>query len=237
VYISPEPTPGGAHVWFFTRLGGVSEPPFDSLNVSRSVGDDDEAVERNLSLIKEAVGGLPSAWARQVHSNRVARVSEPGFAGEADALVTGEAGFALAVAVADCVPVALVGEREVGMVHSGWRGTIAGITTRTAEEMDGDGLHALRASLRAYIGPCIRECCYEVSGELAGRFVKRFGAEVVSGRNLSLPGAIKKDLEELGVEVHDLGICTACRTDLFYSHRRQGPATGRNLAVVARTGG
>jgi purine-nucleoside/S-methyl-5'-thioadenosine phosphorylase / adenosine deaminase len=87
---------------------------------------------------------------------------------------------------------------------------------------------------RAYIGPCIRGCCYEVSEELASEFAERFGLGVVSGRNLSLPDAIRADLEEAGVgEVHDLGLCTGCQPDLFYSHRKQGPKTGRNLAAVA----
>ncbi|CAN5315419.1 hypothetical protein BH24ACT19_BH24ACT19_09580 [soil metagenome] len=150
----------------------------------------------------------------------------PGFAGESDALVTGERGFALVVAIADCVPVALVGEGIVGMVHSGWRGTLSGISGKAAGGMDGE--------VRAYIGPGIRGCCYEVSEELADRFAGRFGAGVVSGRYLSLPEAIRRDLEQAGVgEVHDLGLCTGCRPDLFYSHRKEGPKTGRNLAAVA----
>ncbi len=172
--------------------------------------------------------GRPSAWVRQVHADGVVGVSEAGFAGEADSLVTAETGFSLVVAVADCVPVALVGERSVGMVHSGWRGTIAEITAKAAREMNGGGT-------RAYIGPCIRGCCYEVSEELAERFAERFGPEVVEGRYLDLPRAIERNLEEVGVEkVHDLGLCTGCRTDLFFSHRKQGPETGRNLAAVAR---
>ncbi|HZC19230.1 MAG TPA: laccase domain-containing protein, partial [Rubrobacteraceae bacterium] len=73
------------------------------------------------------------------------------------------------------------------------------------------------------------------SPELSDRFVERFGPEVVEGRYLSLPAAIRRNLEEVGVdEVHDLGLCTGCRPDLFFSHRKQGPKTGRNLAAVAR---
>ena len=227
VFVAPNPEPEQARIWFFTRLGGISEPPYDSLNVSRKVGDDPEAVEENLSLIREAVGDRPSAWVRQVAGDRVLRVSEPGPAGEADALLTAELDLCLSVAVADCVPVALVGEREVGMVHSGWRGTLAGVSGKAAREFEG-------SLVRAYIGPCIRRCCYEVSEELAERFVGEFGDEVVSGRYLSLPDAIRVDLERAGVEVHDLELCSGCRPDLFYSHRRQGPLTGRNLASVVR---
>jgi YfiH family protein len=228
VYVAPDPEPEGAKVWFFTRRGGVSRRPYDSLNVSRKVGDDPAAVEENRSRIREAMDGRLSAWVRQVHADGVVRVSEAGFAGEADSLVTAEAGFSLVVAVADCAPVALVGERSVGVVHSGWRGTLSGVAGKALREIG-------EASVRAYIGPCIRGCCYEVSGELAGEFARRFGEGVVSGRYLSLPAAIRDDLERAGVEeVHDLGLCTGCRPNLFYSHRKQGPLTGRNLAAVAR---
>jgi len=133
----------------------------------------------------------------------------------------------LSVAIADCVPVALVGGREVGMVHSGWRGTLAGVSGKAARELGGSGV-------RAYIGPSIRRCCYEVSEELAGRFAAEFGDGVVSGRYLSLQSAIGIDLRRAGVEVHDLGLCSGCRPDLFYSHRKGGPLTGRNLASIVK---
>jgi YfiH family protein len=228
VYVAPEPGPERAQVWFFTRKGGVSEPPFDSLNISTKVPDDPDAVAENRARIRDAMHGRDSAWVRQVAGDRIERVSGAGLAGEADALVTEDEGFSLVVAIADCAPVALVGDRGVGMVHSGWRGTIAEITAKVAQKM-GD------TNIRAYIGPCIRQCCYEVSEELADRFAQRFGPEVVEGRYLSLPDAIQRNLQEVGVgEVHDLGLCTGCRPDLFFSHRKQGPRTGRNLAAVAR---
>ena len=228
VYIAPKPAPEGAKIWFFTRRGGISEPPYDSLNVSVKVGDDREAVTENISRIQNAMDERSTAWVRQVAGDEVVRVAEAGFAGEADALVTGERGLSLTVAVADCVPVALVSEDEVGMVHSGWRGTLSGIAGKAVGSMN-------YGRVRAYIGPCIRGCCYEVSEEIAGKFSERFGDEVADGRYLSLPAAIGRDLEEVGVEeIHDLGLCTGCRPDLFYSHRKQGPYTGRNLAAVAR---
>jgi len=225
VYIAPEPE--GAGIFFFTRLGGVSEPPYDSLNVSKKVGDIPGAVDENLALIRDAMAGRPAAWVRQVAGDDVVLVSEPGFAGDADALVTAEPDLCLSVAVADCVPVALVGQREVGMVHSGWRGTLTGVSGKTARRLAGP-------RVRAYIGPSIRRCCYEVSEELAAEFAAVFGDEVIAGRNLSLQDAIRVDLERVGVEVDDLGLCSGCRPDLFYSHRKQGPLTGRNLASVVR---
>ena len=229
VYVSPNPEPEGAKVFFFTRLGGVSAPPYDELNVSVKVGDDPETVGENIGIIRRAMGGRPSAWVKQVAGVGVARVSTGGFAGEADALLSSEQDLCLNVAVADCVPVALIAEDEVSMVHSGWRGTLSGISGKAAGMMTG-------RSRRAYIGPCIRGCCYEVSPELAEAFAEGFGEDVVSGRQLSLPLAIRHDLESAGVEVVDLGLCTGCRPDLFYSHRKQKPVTGRSLASVVKVG-
>jgi polyphenol oxidase len=223
VYVAPEAD--GASIFFFTRLGDVSEPPYDSLNVSKKVDDDPEAVDENLSIIREAMDRRPASWVRQVAGDTVVRVSEPGLAGEADALITAEPDLCLSVAIADCVPVALVGEREIGMVHSGWRGTLAGVSGKAARELEG-------FSTRAYIGPSIRRCCYEVSEDLAEKFAVEIGDEVVSDRYVSLQDAIRIDLEPAGVEVHDLGVCSGCRPDLFYSHRMQKPLTGRNLASI-----
>ena len=235
VHVAPDPQPGGARVTFFTRLGGVSKQPFDSLNVSTKVGDEPDAVEENLARIRATLDGAPSAWVKQVAGDVVSRVIEAGFAGEADALVTGREGLPLVVAVADCVPVALVGGGEVGMVHSGWRGTLVGISGKAVREMCKD--RSATSDVAAYIGPGIRRCCYEVSEELAGRFTDRYGAEVASGRHLSLPEVIRRDLELVGVgRIVDLELCTGCRPDLFYSHRKEKPRTGRNLAAVVRMG-
>ena len=115
------------------------------------------------------------------------------------------------------------------MVHSGWRGTLAGVSGKSVRELGGSGV-------RAYIGPSIRGCCYEVSEDLAGEFAAEFGDGVVSGRYLSLQRSIRIDLQRAGVEVHDLGLCSGCRPDLFYSHRKGGPLTGRNLASIVREG-
>lgn len=228
MYVSPDPPPGEARVLFFTRLGGVSGPPFDELNVSVKVGDDADSVGENIRIIRRAMGERPAAWVRQVAGDGISHVTEGGFAGEADALMTPETDLCLSVAVADCVPVALVGDEEVAMVHSGWRGTLSGISGKAARRM--------RGNVRAYVGPCIRACCYEVSLQLVDAFAGEFGPEVVSGRQLSLPWAVGKDLERAGAEVVDLGLCTGCRPDLFYSHRKEKPVTGRSLASVIKVG-
>lgn len=231
-YVTPEPAPTGVKIWFFTRKGGVSVPPYDALNVSTLVGDESSAVQENLSRIRTTMDGRPSAWVRQVAGDRIVRVDEARFSGEGDALVTEGRGFSLAVAIADCIPVVLVGNGAIGMVHSGWRGTLKGISGKAAAMM-GDP-----SAVSAYIGPGIRQCCYEVSEEISAEFAGRFDGGVVDGRMLSLTGAIRTNLHEVGVtEVYDLDLCTGCRTDLFYSHRKEGPKTGRNLAAVALDSG
>lgn len=230
VYAAPDPEPEAAAVRFFTRIGGVSGAPYDSLNVSTKVGDTEEAVSENLARIRRAMNGRETSWVRQSASDRVLRADSPGLAGEGDALVTSQSGFSLAVAVADCVPVVLVSAEEAGMVHSGWRGTLSGISANAVAEMASDP-----SEISAYIGPCIRRCCYEVSEDMAADFEERFGADVADGRYLSLPRAIRRNLEEADAgRINDLGLCTGCRPDLFYSHRKQKPATGRSLAAVAR---
>ncbi|HIC93334.1 MAG TPA: laccase domain-containing protein, partial [Anaerolineae bacterium] len=126
----------------FTRLGGVSAPPFAWLNVGRSVGDDPRAVEANHALVCQALGLSPDdiATARQVHSSRVAVVGVEG-RGRAvpgtDALVTGAPGVALMLRFADCVPIALYDpvRRVIGLVHAGWRGTVEGIARKTVLAM------------------------------------------------------------------------------------------------------
>lgn len=236
VYVEPHPAPQGVDIRFFTRLGGVSEAPFDSLNVSNAVGDSGEAVDENITRIRTAMGGVPSAWVKQVAGKAVVAVDSGGFAGEADALITSESDLSLSVGVADCAPVALVGRGSIGMVHSGWRGTLAGISGETFREMR----ESFGETPAAFIGPCIRRCCYEVSEEMADDFAAEFGGEVVSGRYLSIPDAIRFDLKRAGVpdeRIHDTGLCTGCRGDLFFSHRTQKPTTGRNLSVIARRSG
>ncbi|WP_240432412.1 polyphenol oxidase family protein [Rubrobacter indicoceani] len=234
VYIEPRPAPEGVDVRFFTRLGGVSKTPFDSLNVSRKMGDTAEAVDENLARIRSAMGGYPVAWVDQVAGKDVVEVEAGGFSGVADGLFTSRENLSLAIGVADCAPVALVAGDVVAMVHSGWRGTLAGISGEAARGM----VQPSGGAPAAYIGPCIRRCCYEVSQEIADDFAREFGEEVVSGRRLDIAEAIAVDLRRAGVgDIVDTGLCTGCRGDLFFSHRTQKPKTGRNLCVIARPSG
>ncbi len=230
---------GFAH-GFTTRGGGASAPPFDTLNLGGSVGDDPGCVGENWRRV-EAVTGLGFARVRQVHGARAVLAAAPTPPGEeADAVVSCTAGVAACVSVADCVPVLLADPQSgaVAAVHAGWRGTIA----RAAAE----GVAALRREagapagrIVAVIGPSIGPCCYEVSPDLAARFREAFGPGVVreGGRpKLDLWGANSAALQGAGIaadRIQIVGRCTACEGELFFSHRRDSGRTGRQVAFIA----
>lgn len=240
--------PGLRHA-FFTRLGGVSQGPFASLNVGASVGDDPAAVAQNRRRCFAALGFSEAQVVTpcQVHSATIALVGRAQ-AGQSledtDGLVTAEPGLALFLRFADCVPIVLYDRRRraVALVHAGWRGTLQGIAAAAVRAMEGH-LGSQPEDLWAGIGPAIGACCYEVSPDLADGFRRRFGPGIVGqagqGRpHLDLPAANALALAEAGVrEVEQAGLCTACHLDEFYSHRREGGRTGRLGALVGLVNG
>lgn len=221
----------GARVLFTTRRGGVSEGPYESLNLGRWTDDDPAAVAENRARVAAVTGG-ELAQGRQVHGATVARVTEPP-AGEprpADGQATALPGVAPIVLVADCLPVAVAGEGAVAMLHCGWRGLAAGIVD--------EGIRALRelgatGPLTAAIGPGARACCYEVGEEVHAEFAS---LDARRGDHLDLAKIARAQLERAGVaEVHDTETCTICADPgLFFSHRRDGGVTGRQAGVVRR---
>lgn len=225
---------------FTTRRGGVSAPPFDSLNTGRSTDDDPAAVAENRRRVLAALGldRRRLATAGQVHGANVAVVEEPGHVPRCDALVTRRPGLALAVTTADCLPIVFLAPGLVGVAHSGWRGTAAGIPAATLARLV--ELGAAPGAVTAHIGPAIRACCYEVGGEVAERFPAACVTPAGDRFRLDLALAARLELERAGLagRVHDLGECTACRADRYFSYRRDGPRSGRAWAVaaVAETG-
>ena len=230
----------------FTRLGGVSASPFVSLNVGRSVGDDPRAVEANHGLIYQALSISPDdiATAHQVHSSRVAVVGV-GERGRAipgtDALVTGAPGVALMLRFADCVPIALYDpvKRVVGLVHAGWRGTVQGIARRAVLAMV-EAYGSRPADIVAGIGPSIGPCCYQI-GRNVVQLVREAFADWPSllrrqgdgSFHFDLWEANRQQLAQVGVgEIEVAGVCTACHNDEFFSHRADGPRTGRFGVVI-----
>jgi YfiH family protein len=228
----------GARALFTTRRGGVSGGPYESLNLGRWTEDRPESVEHNRSVLARGLG-VRFAFGRQVHGTLVQRVSdEPPVdprapqapPAEADGQATMLAGVAPMVLTADCLPVAVAGGGAVAMLHAGWRGLAAGIV--------GEGVAAIRelagdAPLTAAIGPGAGPCCYEVSEAVHDAFAAR-SADERRGRNLDLKAIAALELARAGVgEVHDVALCTICsdRT-LFFSHRRDHGATGRQAGIA-----
>lgn len=186
--------------------------------------------------------GIPLVRATQVHGNRAVAIREMPAegevqdAGQCDALATDLAGVGLIVQTADCVPIVLAGEHAVGVVHSGWRGS--------AKNAAAAGVAALFAlgegpgRLRAWFGPSIGACCYEVGGEVAAQFA----GELVRGRCgsgyfLDLRTANRCQLEAAGVPAENISVhpaCTKCGGEKYASYRRDGARAGRMIALVAR---
>ena len=225
----------GYEVVFTTRLGGVSEGPYASLNLGRKSGDEVERTDENRRIACEAIGADVTRLALnfQVHSDRVVRAAAGGRGERADGLWTDDPGLPILALSADCLPIALVrawGEPPaVAVLHVGWRGLLAGIVPAGARAL---GDHALAAA----IGPGIGPCCYEVGKEVAAPFRERFGDDVVHGRRLDLWTSAERALRAAGVEhVDRIDRCTSCEPETFFSHRRDAGRTGRQgvIAYVA----
>jgi YfiH family protein len=224
----------GACAAFSTRLGGVSEPPFDSLNLGLLTDDEEENVIENRRRLAAVLGFEPDqiVFARQVHgtdliehpSDIVSTIVPPlgrkrvETMPAADGHVVRESGLAPLVFVADCLPVALAGPRGVAMVHAGWRGLAGGILAAGAEAV---------GATSAAIGPGIGPCCYEVGEEVLEAF-SGLGEGIAKGRTLDLPEVARRQLALAGVErVESAGLCSSCEEQLFFSHRRDEGRTGR----------
>jgi YfiH family protein len=227
----------GARVLFTTRRGGVSPAPFDSLNLGRLTADDGANVDANRDRLAAAVG-IPRdrfVYGRQVHGASVRRATEPPGPARPSAEEDGQAialeDAAALVFVADCLPIALAADGAVAALHGGWRGLADGIVE--------EGVAALRelgarGDISAAVGPGAAGCCYEVGEEVHERFAGVPGARA-GERNLDLPAIARAKLAEAGVErVHDVGLCTMCHAELFFSHRRDRGTTGRQAGVVWR---
>lgn len=235
---------GFAH-GFSLRTGGVSEGPFASLNLGRSVGDDPDRVAENVRRFCDAIGASAERLyeTSQVHGRHVAIVRAPADiasvrAIEADALATREA-VAVGVRTADCVPILLADPRSgaVAAVHAGWRGVAARVIEAAVEALRDLGVDP--RDLVAAIGPHIRPDAFEVGGDVAMKIADAsYGAQVVIAReprpHVDLAKALRAQLAHLGVDrVDDVGGCTLTEPARFFSHRRDAGRTGRHLAAIA----
>ena len=218
---------------FFTRAGGVSVGPYDSLNCSSSGADDPAAVAENRDRVRRHLNAAALLGLSQVHGAEVVTVTEPwapGAGGRADAMVTDRPGIALGIITADCAPVLLADPDAgvIGAVHAGWRGAVAGVLDATVAAMAALGATAIRAA----VGPCIRQSSYEVGADLRDAVLAhdaRDGGFFAPGRpehwQFDLSGYCAKRLASLArVEVLDAD--TLPDAERFWSHRRRTLAGG-----------
>ena len=233
-----EDAPGRYRVTFSTRIGGVSEGPFSSLNLGIRTDDYPAAVVENRTRLCAWVGADPDgatmAWQR--HGAIVARaeprgIVTPGTVYEhCDGLWSDERRRAMLLLTADCLPIAIVRADQrrpaVVILHAGWRGLLAGLVAAGVRALGGGGLAAV-------IGPSIGPCCYEVGDEVASPFREAFGDDVVVEARLDLWTAAERALRAAGVgRVDRLDLCTSCDPERFFSHRRDGVRTGRQGVIA-----
>ena len=249
-YITAEniPFPHG----FSTRTGGISGGVFSSLNLGSAQYDNESDIRENYRRFCAALGIPQSALAftRQVHGDVVREVRRE-YAGEGftrpapmdcDALVTADAGLALTVFTADCVPVLLCDPVTgvLGTAHAGWRGTALGIVSKTVDAMA--ALGANRAAIRAAVGPALGPCCFETDDDVPAALFAALGDEVTpcieqKGQkwHIDLREVNALWLRRAGVrQIEADRSCTKCHADLFYSHRRDGFPRGTLAAMIFR---
>lgn len=242
---------GFAH-GFSTRAGGVSEPPYDSLDFATL--RDPTALRENQRRLAAAVGFDPSRLyqVHQVHGPELL-VAEGDPASllrqEADALVAEPgSGHAVAVRVADCVPVLLADPRtgRVAAAHAGWRGVVADVLGVAVRHLVQRGADA--GELLAALGPCIGPCCFEVGADVGESLARATSSSAIARRDeargkvfVDLRAAVRAQLRELGLRdeaIDDVpdrtsAGCTRCDAQRFYSYRRDGDSSGRLIAVIA----
>lgn len=234
----------------FSRHGGVSRGPFRSLNVGGSVGDDPACVAANRVRSLEAFGSSTDAMVNvwQIHSDRVVLVQSPMNGHEperADAMVTNVPGLTLMMRFADCVPILAYDPetRAIGVAHAGWQGTLKNMAGRLVQTM----VRAFGTSPQALVvglGPSIAAHHYPVGPEVAHQVREAFGStadELLSGDpgnpNLDLWAANTHQLEDQGTrKIENSGICTACETHDWFSHRGEHGQTGRFAVMLALEG-
>ena len=213
---------------FTTRRNGASLAPYESLNLAQHVGDSPETVARNRELLSKITG--PIQFMNQVHGDEVVEVKRIGDDPTCDALITREPGIALAVMVADCIPLLLSSSTVVGAVHVGRRGLMNSVAIKAVEAMRKLGADQIHAQL----GPSICGRCYEVPQELADEVVAKHPAASSLTNNLTpaldLPRALIADLVANSVTYEASTICTL-ENDEYFSYRRHN-ITGRNAGVV-----
>lgn len=235
----------GLYHGVFTRAGGVSRAPFESLNLSRSVGDEPAAVAENNRRMLAAFDVQPqqatTAWL--VHGRTVAvvdRADAGRFRTEVDAIITRERGLALTMRFADCVPVVVYDRVRgaIGLAHAGWRGVAVNIVAATLDALR-EAFGSEPRDVWAGIGPCISVDHYRVGQDVIDAVAAACPPHTPivqprpDGPHLDLNAAVTAQLRACGVtHLEDSRLCTATRTDEWFSHRAEQGKTGRFGVVI-----
>jgi len=211
---------------FTDRRGGASLGVYESLNLAFHVGDDPQTVAANRSLIG------PAQFMNQVHGDEIVIVeSITDQIPTCDGLITKRSNLALAVMVADCIPLLLISKEVVGAIHVGRAGLVNRIALKAIRQMRSLGA----IEIHAVLGPSICGSCYEVPFEMQQDVIadhpRAFATTGKGTPGLDLPKALIADLVASGVTYEASTICTF-EDDLYFSHRRQNP-TGRFAGVVS----
>jgi YfiH family protein len=234
----------------FTRLGGVSQTPFESLNLARSVGDDVLAVQENnrrmLGVFDITLDRAATAWL--VHGTSVAvltRTDAGTYRQGFDAMITRERSLALTMRFADCVPIIFFDpmQQAIGLAHAGWRGVSGNIVAATVASLR-DNFGSQPCDLWAGIGPCVGADHYRVGQEVIDLVAPACPPRALIvhrqpdvSQHLDLNAAVRSQLHACGVEnVEDSAICTASNTGEWFSHRAEQGKTGRFGVVIGLRG-
>jgi YfiH family protein len=240
-------TPPHVHTLVSTRLGGVSQPPYDTFNLAEHVGDKPEYVAQNRRLLRAHLPSEP-LWLKQIHSSIVSiptlRTNQPNLPIVADAIVTTKSDEVLAIMTADCLPVLFAANdgSVIGAAHAGWRGLSSGVLENTVDAMLSLSPHLSSTDLLAYMGPAIGPSIYEVGEDVFKTFqessIKPNGNDFVAIPNkngkylVNLYSLAKARLKLMGINwVDGGGSCTYLDQDRFFSYRRDG-ITGRFACFI-----
>ena len=231
------PAPPNIHAATTLRTGGVSQDPYFSLNPAAHVSDDIERVRQNRKIIREMLD-LPAepVWLDQIHGNRVVKAVKTTSLQQADASYTHESGVVCAVMTADCLPLLVCSTdgAQVGVIHAGWRGLLAGVISNTVIAMQ-------QKNLLVWLGPAIGPDCFEVGAEVRDAFQEK-SATFNSAFKKQGNGKWLADIYQMArIELATLGIanvyggtnCTVTEYERFYSYRRDAQ-TGRMATLIWR---
>jgi len=221
------------HAVALNRNGGVSNAPFDSLNLASYVGDDPTCVTANIEIVKDLVLADGVSVMNAEHGNKVQVVSEPGIAPLGDGLVTSQTQLALVALAADCVPFGLIDpvNRVIAVGHAGWRGVLANVMQALLDAFVAKGGQLNHT--QAVIGPAICAQCYVVPAERVELFQDVRPEAIHTSTTLDLTSGVRSVLAAQVSTVHEFSGCTYENSDLFSYRRATGEPTGRGGLVLA----